>query len=180
MDRATSASAGWTSSLRRGSPSCGSPPVRRSPGGTAPPASRPRTPAPRRCAPWRAAVSRTDDHAAGCVGGGGGGPDRCAHAHLDERCEAFGQSQIARPLGKEWSASAREHGDLPTVAELARLAQEEAHPHFPPPRVDALVAREAGIQLDRERMAAQRRRYRKRLPPERVLERPLGDLLPRG
>src|SRR5204862_8360155 len=29
-------------------------------------------------------------------------------------------------------------------------------------------------------MAAQRRRYRERLPPERELERPLGDLLPRG
>src|SRR2546426_6000220 len=104
----------------------------------APRASRPRTPAPRPRAPWRSAVSRTDDHAAGCVGGGGGGrgPDRCAHAHLDERCEALGQSQIARPLGREWSASAREHGDLPAVAELARLAQQEAHPQFPPPRVE--------------------------------------------
>src|SRR2546426_184137 len=65
-------------------------------------------------------------------------------------------------------------------AERVRLAQQEAPPQFSPPRVDALVAREAGIQLDRKRMATQRRRYRERLPPERVLERPLGDLLPRG
>src|SRR3989449_9592631 len=91
--------------------------------------------------------------------------DRCAHAHLDERCEALGQSQIARPLGREWSASAREHGDLPAVAELARLAQQEAHPRLPPPRGDALVAREAGIQLHRERMAAQRPRDRQSLAP---------------
>src|SRR4029077_6625997 len=100
-----------------------------------------------------------------------GAASRCAYLQLDERGEPLGEVEVPRPLRRKRRASARKHRDVPAVAQRARLAQQGAHPHRRPPWMHALVAGEAGIQLDRERVALERRRYREGLTPERELER---------
>src|SRR6266699_3443403 len=114
------------------------------------PASRPRTPAPPRCAPWPAAASRRDGDPAGRVGSA---PTGRVDLQLDEWREALGQGELSCALSGQGSPSPWEHGDVPAVAERARLAQQKAQPHRRPPRMHTPVACKARIQLDGERMA---------------------------
>src|ERR1044071_8167190 len=81
---------------------------------------------------------------------------------------------------REDGPSARRPGDLVPAAGDLRARQQETPAHRGAPRMRAVVAGEARVQLYRQRLTPKRGRHRELVAPERVLERRLGDLLTGG